>query len=266
MRADKFLVEKGYFDTRSQAQAAIKAGKVKVNGRVLRKASAPLTEHDRIDAKKLHPWVSRGGLKLAHALDVFGVDPSGLICLDVGASTGGFTDVLMARGAVKVFAVDVGHGQLHEKLQNDARVLSMEGQDARRLTSAQLKPLPQLIVCDASFISAPKVLETVMTLAAKGTRLISLVKPQFEVGPAGIGKGGLVKSRTLSDQALSDVSAVISARGWQVQQTSDSPIKGGSGNHEFLLYAVKLKAACKFSARDGADESENKKGPIRRLK
>lgn len=240
MRADKFLTEQGYFDTRAQAQAAIKAGKVRVNGDVLKKASRPLSCDDDIRAKKLHPWVSRGGLKLVHGLAEFGVDPSGLNCLDVGSSTGGFTDVLLSRGARKIWAVDVGHGQLHEKLQSEPRVTSMEGQDARQLTAAQLSPFPQLIVCDASFISAVKALETVLDLAPSGVKLITLVKPQFEVGPEGIGKGGIVKSKALSDQALSDVSAKMSAKGWQVEAATDSPIKGGSGNREFLLYAVKI--------------------------
>ncbi len=240
MRADKFLTQHGYFDTRAQAQAAIKAGKVKVNGQRLRKASLTLSETDQIDAKKLHPWVSRGGLKLSHALNEFGVDPSGLVCLDVGASTGGFTDVLRARGAAHIYAVDVGHGQLHETLRGDPRVSSWEGQDARTLDFAQFSSPPRLIVCDASFISAVKALGPVMDKSAPSTRLITLVKPQFEVGPEGIGKGGLVKSRALADQALSDISAAISAKGWQVEGIIDSPVKGGSGNREFLLYAVKL--------------------------
>lgn len=240
LRADRFLVEHGYFDSRTQAQAALKAGKVRVNGRVLKKASMPLTEHDNIEAKKLHPWVSRGGLKLVHALKEFNVSVEGLTALDVGASTGGFTDVLVERGAVKVYAVDVGHDQLHVKLKGDARIISMEGQDARKLTADMFPVLPDIIVCDASFISAMKVLSAALDIAAKGTKLITLVKPQFEVGKAGIGRGGIVKSESLADQALSDVSAWVSAKGWQVEGMSDSPIKGGSGNHEFLLYAVKL--------------------------
>jgi len=240
MRADKYLTEQGYFETRAQAQAAIKAGKVKVNGQRLRKASFALSTADHIEAKKLHPWVSRGGLKLVRALDEFGVDPKGLVCLDVGASTGGFTDVLLSRGAAHIYAVDVGHDQLHEKLCGDPRVSSWEGQDARTLDFERFSSPPRLIVCDASFISAVKVLGPVLDKSASATRLITLVKPQFEVGPEGIGKGGVVKSRALADQALSDVSAAISAKGWQVEGAIDSPIKGGSGNREFLLYAVKL--------------------------
>ena len=240
LRADKFLLARGYFETRAQAQAAIKAGKVRVNGHVLKKASTPLTDHDQIKAARAHPWVSRGGIKLDYALKTFGVDVTGLTALDVGASTGGFTDVLLERGAAKVFAVDVGHDQLHAKLQGDPRVVSMEGQDARRLTPDMFSTPPDIIVCDASFISATKVLDKALDIAARGAKLITLVKPQFEVGPEGIGRGGIVKSQRLSDQALSDVSAWVSTKGWQVEKTDKSPIKGGSGNHEFLLYAVKL--------------------------
>lgn len=239
MRADKFLVTQGYFDTRSQAQAAIKAGKVRVNGRVLKKASTPLTEADVIKANRVHPWVSRGGIKLDKALQNFQLNVNGMIALDVGASTGGFSDVLITRGAAKVYAVDVGHDQLHAKLRADSRVISMEGQDARALTAEMFSPLPDIIVCDASFISVAKVLKGALDLAANGTKLITLVKPQFEVGPEGIGRGGIVKSQSLADQALSDVSAWVSTKGWLVLETMDSPIKGGSGNAEFLLYALK---------------------------
>ena len=240
MRADKFLVGRGYFETRTQAQAAIKAGKVRVNGRVLKKPSTPLSDQDQIKAGRAHPWVSRGGIKLDYALKTFGVDVTGLTALDVGASTGGFTDVLLHHGAAKVFAVDVGHDQLHAKLKDDARVISMEGQDARALTGDMFTPAPSIIVCDASFISATKVLDKALGIAGRAAKLITLVKPQFEVGREGIGRGGIVKSQSLSDMALSDVSAWVSAKGWQIEATDSSPIKGGSGNAEFLLYAVKL--------------------------
>lgn len=240
LRADKFLVTQGYFETRTQAQAAIKAGKVRVNGRVLKKASMLLTVDDAVKAGRVHPWASRGGLKLDHALKSFHVDVEGMTALDVGASTGGFTDVLLTRGALKVYAVDVGHDQLHDKLKSDPRVVSREGQDAREITADMFSPLPDIIVCDASFISATKVLDAALDIAASGTKLITLVKPQFEVGRAGIGRGGIVKSKNLADQALSDVSTWISSKNWQVLETLDSPIKGGSGNVEFLLYALKL--------------------------
>lgn len=240
LRADKFLVTQGYFETRTQAQTAIKAGKVRVNGRVLKKASALLTEADSIKAGRVHPWVSRGGIKLDHALKSFNVSVEGLSALDVGASTGGFTDVLLTCGAERVYAVDVGHDQLHDKLKVDPRVLSLEGQDAREITPDMFATQPDIIVCDASFISAMKVLDVALDMVASGTKLITLVKPQFEVGREGVGRGGIVKSKHLADQALSDVSAWVSSKGWQVLKTMDSPIKGGSGNAEFLLYALKL--------------------------
>lgn len=239
MRADKFLTQHGYYDSRARAQAAIKAGLVRVDGRVLKKASEILSEAHQIKAGQEHPWVSRGGLKLVKALDVFHVNPKGLTCLDVGASTGGFTHVLHARGALKIYAVDVGHGQLHSDLQNISEIMSLEGQDARGLTPQHFDPLPSLIVCDASFISLNKVLDIPMQIVASGSVLVTLVKPQFEVGRDGIGKGGLVKSESLALQALSDVSVWIETQGWRVLKTTTSPIKGGSGNKEYLLHAVK---------------------------
>lgn len=236
-RADLYLTENGYYESRARAQAAIKAGLVKVDGKRLKKASEKLSDFNEIQAKAEHPWVSRGGLKLAYALKEFGVSVEGKTCLDVGASTGGFSDVLAQKGAAKIYAVDVGHGQLHERLKDVPEIISMEGQDARELTAAHFSAPPQLIVCDASFISCMKVLERPLTLAARTADLVTLVKPQFEVGKAGIGRGGLVKSEGLALQALSDVSAWVTAQGWHVVATSKSPIKGGSGNTEYLLHA-----------------------------
>ena len=176
-------------------------------------------------------------MKLAYALKEFDVNPQGKTCLDVGASTGGFSDVLRQNGAAKIYAVDVGHGQLHASLQNVPEITSMEGQDARDLTAAHFSPKPQLVVCDASFISCMKVLETPLTLTSTSADLITLVKPQFEVGKTGIKRGGLVKSESLALQALSDVSAWVTQKGWHVVATCKSPIKGGSGNTEYLLHA-----------------------------
>jgi len=238
-RADLYLTENGYYESRARAQAAIKAGLVKVDGKRLKKASEKLSDVNDIQAKAEHPWVSRGGLKLAFALKEFGVSVTGKTCLDVGASTGGFSDVLAQKGAAKIYAVDVGHGQLHASLQDVPEIISMEGQDARELTAEQFEVPLQLIVCDASFISCMKVLERPLTLAAKTAELVTLVKPQFEVGKAGIGRGGLVKSESLPLQALSDVSAWITTQGWHVVATCKSPIKGGSGNTEYLLHARK---------------------------
>lgn len=239
MRADVYLTTHGFYESRTQAQAAIKAGKVSVNGKRLRKAGEVLGEGAQITAKPLHPYVSRGGLKLAHALGEFGVAVRAKHCLDIGASTGGFTDVLLQKGAAHVYAVDVGHGQLHPSLQSRADVTSLENTDARDLKAGMFDPCPSVVVCDASFISVTKVLTAALSIPTIGASLICLVKPQFEVGPAGIGKGGIVKSEAEALMALSDVSAWISAQGWHIRATTDSPIKGGSGNHEYLLYAVK---------------------------
>ena len=238
-RADLYLVQNGYYDSRARAQAAIKAGFVKVDGKRLKKASEKLSDLNEISAKAEHPWVSRGGLKLAYALKEFDISVEGKFCLDVGASTGGFSDVLAQKGATKIYAVDVGHGQLHASLHDVPEIISMEGQDARELTATDFTTAPQLIVCDASFISCMKVLERPLSLAASSAELVILVKPQFEVGKAGVGRGGLVKSESLSLQALSDVSAWVTAQGWHVVATCKSPIKGGSGNTEYLLHARK---------------------------
>lgn len=237
MRADLWLVATGHYESRARAQAAIKAGLVSVNGRRVKKPSEVIQDGAEIQAEQEHPWVSRGGLKLAHALEEFDVDPTGKTCLDVGASTGGFCDVLLSKDAAHVYAIDVGQSQLHERLQGLASITSMERRDARTLTKDDFDSPPQLIVCDASFISAMKVLDIPMSLAAPKAELITLVKPQFEVGKSGIGRGGIVKSESLALQSLSDVSAWVSSQGWNVVATCASPIKGGSGNTEYLLYA-----------------------------
>ena len=237
MRADQYLTAHGYYTSRARAQAAIKAGLVSVDGRVLKKPSEKIGEGAAIEAAQEHPWVSRGGIKLDHALRVFNVDPKGKIALDVGASTGGFSQVLAQNGAAKIYSVDVGHDQLHPTLRSEPKIISLEGQDARTLSSNHLDPAPDLIVCDASFISAMKVLETPLRIAARQSELITLVKPQFEVGKAGLGKGGIVKSETLALQALDDVKTWVRQEGWQVIATDLSPIKGGSGNIEYLLHA-----------------------------
>lgn len=238
-RADKILVALGHFDSRSAAQAAIAAGKVKVAGRVLAKPSEKISASARIEAEAAHPWVSRAGLKLAHALDVFEVDPSGRHCLDIGASTGGFTDVLLSRGAARVIAVDVGRDQLHDKLQYDPRVVSLEATDARGLTPDAVERPPQLIVCDASFISLHKLLSVPLSFAGNGADFIALFKPQFEVGREHIGKGGIVTN--LAAIAMAETALVdwLADQGWRVELRTDSPIKGGDGNAERLIYAVK---------------------------
>jgi 23S rRNA (cytidine1920-2'-O)/16S rRNA (cytidine1409-2'-O)-methyltransferase len=238
-RLDIELVRRGLAASRAQARAAIEAGKVAVGGAVATKPGQGVYPATIIDYEPPHPWVSRGGLKLVHALDVFGVDPAGLACLDVGSSTGGFTDVLLARGARKVWAVDVGRGQLAAKLVADSRVVAMEATDARTLTRAEIPESPDLIVCDASFIGLAKVLPAALALAGPGARLVALFKPQFEVGPAHIGKGGLVKDQGAVEVAERAFSAWLEAAGWRIADWADSPITGGDGNRERLFWAVR---------------------------
>lgn len=240
MRADQYLTANGHYDSRARAQAAIKAGLVLVDGKPIKKPSEKITEGAVVTAGQEHPWVSRGGVKLDHALTKFSVDATDRIALDVGASTGGFSQVLAKRGAAKIYAVDVGHGQLHRDLRDEPKIISMEGQDARSLSPAQFDLPPNLIVCDASFISAMKVLATPLRLAAEQAELITLVKPQFEVGKANIGRGGLVKSEELGLRALDSVRKWTREQGWNVKETCVSPIKGGSGNIEYLLHAQRI--------------------------
>ncbi|MEL6729000.1 MAG: TlyA family RNA methyltransferase [Pseudomonadota bacterium] len=239
-RADKVLVALGHFDSRAAAQAAIAAGKVKVEGRVIAKPSEKITPTTKIDAERAHPWASRAGLKLAHALQKFGVDPRGLTCLDIGASTGGFTDVLLAHGAASVIAVDVGREQLHTSLRGHAQIRSLEATDARDLTAEMIGGSPQLLVCDASFISLHKLLAVPLALSAERAQLITLFKPQFEVGRAHVGKGGIVTDAAAIARAEDAFVDWLTAQGWHTQGRADSPIKGGDGNTERLIYAVRV--------------------------
>lgn len=240
MRADLYLVEHGHFDTRARAQAAIAAGKVSVNGVVIAKPSQKIPDGAAIVAEAAHPWVSRAALKLVAGLDGFGVDPADRVCLDVGSSTGGFTEVLLSRGARHVYAVDVGRGQLHPSLQADRRVTSLEATDARSLAAELFSEPPSLVVCDASFISLLKVIARPLALAAPTADLIALIKPQFEVGKALIGKGGLVKSETARDDAVAAVRAALDGlEGFSVRAVMDSPIEGGDGNREYLIAAAR---------------------------
>jgi 23S rRNA (cytidine1920-2'-O)/16S rRNA (cytidine1409-2'-O)-methyltransferase len=238
-RADLLLVERGLVETRSRAAALILAGKVFSGERRIEKAGDLLAEDARLDLRgQDHPWVSRGGLKLAHGLDHFGIDPSGRICLDVGASTGGFTDVLLVRGAAKVYAVDVGRGQLAWKLRQDPRVLLREGLNARHLTREQLPEAPSLIVCDASFIGLATVLSAPLALAAADAELVALIKPQFEVGREGVGKGGIVRDPALREAACARVAEWLGQQpGWRVRGIVESPITGAEGNVEYLVAA-----------------------------
>lgn len=244
-RLDALLVERGLAETRSKAQALILAGKVfDGKGQRLDKAGTAIAADRAIELRgQDHPWVSRGGLKLAHALDHFAIDPSGAVCLDVGASTGGFTDVLLSRGAAKVYAVDVGQGQLAWRLRQDARVAVLERVNARHLTREQVPDDINLVVCDASFIGLATVLPAPLALAAPGAVLIALIKPQFEVGPARVGKGGIVRDPALHDEVCAQISAWLAAQpGWSVIGLTESPITGAEGNREFLICGRKSAA------------------------
>lgn len=239
MRLDLLLVERGLAPSRARAQAEIKAGRVQVRGVVAAKPSQEFAVDTEVTLDEpAVPYVSRAGLKLAHALDQFGIPSKDKMVLDVGASTGGFTDVVLTRGATRVYAVDVGRDQLSQKFKTDPRVISLEGQDARTLTKEQIADPIDLVVCDVSFISATKVLAHACQFATQQARLVVLVKPQFEVGRDAIGKGGIVKDADARAKSIETVSAAITdMSGWSVTGCVESPIAGGSGNVEFLLGA-----------------------------
>jgi 23S rRNA (cytidine1920-2'-O)/16S rRNA (cytidine1409-2'-O)-methyltransferase len=237
-RADTLLAERGLFESRAKAREAIKAGLVRVDGRLVKKPSEDIAPEAELSAAAPYPWVSRGGVKLAHALEAFGVDPSGRYCLDVGASTGGFTDVLLTRGARHVVAVDVGHGQLHQRIRDDARVTALERLDARALERPHLAEPPSLIVCDASFISLTLLMPNVLALAAPEATLIALIKPQFEAGRAAVRKG-VVRDDLVHEEVCARVAQEVERLGWRVKGLCPSPIEGGDGNREFLLCGQK---------------------------
>jgi 23S rRNA (cytidine1920-2'-O)/16S rRNA (cytidine1409-2'-O)-methyltransferase len=209
------------------------------NGRQVVRPSELLSDDAALEAAPAHPWVGRGALKLVHALALWPIAVSGRVVLDVGASTGGFTEVCLARGAVRVFAVDVGQGQLHASLRADGRVINLEATDARGLTREQITEPPGLIVSDVSFIGLAKALPAALALASPGADLVALVKPQFEVGPGKVGKGGIVTDADAREQALAAVAGFLSSSSWNVQATIDSPITGGDGNREYLLWATR---------------------------
>ena len=236
-RADVILVDRGLAESRARAQALIMAGVVFSGEARVDKPGSLLAREAPLEVRGAdHPWVSRGGLKLEAALDHFAIEPGGLVCLDVGASTGGFTDVLLARGAAKVYAVDVGQGQLAWKLRKDPRVVVLERVNARHLTRAQVPDPPGLIVCDASFIGLATVLPAPLSLAAPGARVIALIKPQFEVGKDRVGKGGIVRDPALHREVCDGIAAWLGGlEGWRVLGVTESPIKGTEGNAEFLI-------------------------------
>lgn len=237
IRADRHLLESGLAGSRTQARAAIEAGNVRADGVVVEKPSQLLTKEARIEFAPAHPYVSRGALKLAAALDRLQLSPQNRVCLDIGASTGGFTQLLLERGAARVYAVDVGHGQLHGSLRSNRRVLGLEGVNARNLSRRQVHEEVDAIVADVSFISLKLVLAPAFVLAAADAWLVALVKPQFEVGRRNVGKGGIVQDAGVRERAVLGIVDWIGANRWTVLGHMESPIPGGSGNREYLIAA-----------------------------
>src|SRR5690349_17414056 len=234
-RADRLLVARGLFESRAKAQAAIAAGLVTADDRPVQKPSDELPVDARIAAAAAFPWVSRGGVKLAHALDALRIDVAGKTCLDVGASTGGFTEVLLARGAGRVFAVDVGRDQLHPRLRARPEVVSLEATDIRALAATRVAPA-DLVVIDVSFISLRLTLPAALALAAPRAELVALIKPQFEA-PRRHRKRGVVREAAVHAAVCAEIEAFVASLGWTVIGTLPSPIEGGDGNREFLLGA-----------------------------
>jgi len=237
-RADQLLVSRGLAESRSRAQALIMAGAVFSGERKIAKAGEMLPEDAALEVRgKDHPWVSRGGIKLDHGLTHFGFDVTGAVALDVGSSTGGFTDVLLSRGAAKVYAVDVGTNQLAWKLRQDARVVVHEQTNARTLDGSIVPEPVDVVVCDASFIGLAKVLEAPLRLAKAGAKLVALIKPQFEAGREEVGKGGVVRDPEVHQRVCTAAAAWVDSQGWTVLGIERSPITGPEGNVEFLLGA-----------------------------
>ena len=242
-RPDQLLVDRGLAESRTRAQALILAGLVFSGDRRIDKPGQPIAADAPLDVRgRDHPWVSRGGVKLAHALDQFGLDPAGMVAIDVGSSTGGFTDVLLTRGAARVYAVDSGTNQLAWKLRQDERVVVHEQTSARILTSQHVPEPVDLVVCDASFIGLSKVLERPLSFVREGAWLVALIKPQFEAGREEVGKGGVVRDPAVHQRVCAQVVAWLEAGGWQVAGVTPSPITGPEGNVEFLVAAQARRA------------------------
>jgi 23S rRNA (cytidine1920-2'-O)/16S rRNA (cytidine1409-2'-O)-methyltransferase len=238
LRADRLLVERGLFESRAKAQAAIAAGRVTADDQLVRRASDEIARDAILRAEPAHPWVSRGGVKLDAALDRFAFDPRGRVCLDVGSSTGGFTEVLIARGARRVYAVDVGRGQLHASLTSKAEIVTFEGTDIRNLAPARLPEPPDLVTIDVSFISLTLVLPAALALSGAPAQLVALIKPQFEAGHRHL-KKGIVRDPVVQAQACDGIAEFVRSLGWSVIDVIESPIAGGDGNREFLLGAAR---------------------------
>ncbi len=237
-RADQLLVDRGLVESRARGQALILGGHVWSGDRKVEKAGQPLAEDAPLEVRgRDHPWVSRGGVKLAHGLAHFGWDVRGSVAIDVGSSTGGFTDVLLTNGAVRIYAVDSGSNQLAWKLRQDARVIVLEQTSARILTASHIPEAVDLIVCDASFIGLAKVLERPMTFAKPQARLLALIKPQFEAGRGEVGKGGVVRDPAIHARVCHEIETWLVENGWTVAGVVESPITGPEGNVEFLVAA-----------------------------
>lgn len=237
-RVDQLMVERGLAESRARAQALVMAGLVFAGESKIDKPGHQLPEDAALEVRgRDHPWVSRGGIKLAHALEHFGLDPAGATAMDIGSSTGGFTDVLLSKGAAHVFAVDSGTNQLAWRLREDPRVTVLEQLSARLLTRDSITRDCDWVVCDASFIGLAKVLEVPLQLAAPACQLVALIKPQFEVGRAEVGKGGVVRDPALHARVCDDVRGWLEARGWDIAGIVESPITGPQGNVEFLISA-----------------------------
>lgn len=238
VRADQLLVDNGLAESRARAQALILAGLVFLGDKKVEKAGQQVAVDAELDVRgRDHPWVSRGGIKLAHALEEFGIDVTGFVAIDVGSSTGGFTDVLLTNGAAKVYAVDSGTNQLAWKLRSDHRVIVHEQTSARILTDAHIPEPVDIIVCDASFISLAKVLEKPIGFAKPGAQMVALIKPQFEARREEVGKNGVIRDSAVHDRVCAEVRDWVVAQGWTVAGLTQSPITGPQGNVEFLLYA-----------------------------
>lgn len=240
IRLDQLIVERGLAESRTRAQALVMAGLVFIGDAKAQKPGQQLAEDAEISVKGSdHPWVSRGGIKLAHALDEFSIEVTDMVAIDVGSSTGGFTDVLLTNNAKKVYAVDSGTNQLAWKLRQDARVIVHEQTSARILTDTHIPEAADIVVCDASFISLAKVLERPLSFAKTGTQLIALIKPQFEAGRAEVGKGGVVRDHLVHSRVCDEVETWLVEKNWTVRGLTISPITGPQGNIEFLIWAQK---------------------------
>jgi 23S rRNA (cytidine1920-2'-O)/16S rRNA (cytidine1409-2'-O)-methyltransferase len=240
IRLDQLLVERGLAQSRTRAQALVMAGHVLVGDKKCEKAGQQIAQDAEISViGRDHPWVSRGGIKLSHALDEFAIDVTDAVAIDVGSSTGGFTDVLLARGAAKVYAVDSGTNQLAWKLRQDGRVIVHEQTSARILTITHIPEPVDVIVCDASFIGLAKVLECPINFAKQGAQLIALIKPQFEAGRSEVGKGGVIRDTAVHERVCAEVEMWLVENNWTVLGLTTSPITGPQGNIEFLIHAQK---------------------------